>query len=286
MEDNKELIQHQTTEVALPSGIDNFLGYESFDSTQFVIPRMRIIQHMSRIIGATPGTLRLNQTNEEFKSLHVTVINAMQGRVLFKEDMQEAEPICRSDDGRKPSEAIEFPISSICVQPGLVKGRPGLVSVCAKSKWGPNRERPECAETRNLLCVGLDDMLPFWISFHGMSLKPVMGYISSLALARRPLWKYSTTISLKEIVDVKGKYFVAVFSPAQLLSEDMQAEMAGMVEMLASENIATTLEAEQEAAEAGAVDAAGGVDGVDGGVGTGSEAKVEKPAFMAGKKKE
>lgn len=287
MEEGKELIQTQSTSVALPDDLDQYTGYEGFDASQFVIPRMSVIQATSRKENVTPGTFVLNTTNESFPELHLTVIKAANGRILFDDDITNSTAFCRSDDGMVPSPSIIegaydmkkkegkdtlttvkvfLPPSKQCVTRGLVRGRPGLVPVCEMAMWGPNGERPPCDETRNLLCISNIDLMPFWLSMHGMSLKPTMAWISSLAVGRKPLWKYSTKLTLRKVVDHRGTYYVTVFTPPQLLSEDMQAEMADMVRMLAKSDIAETFEAEQAADTEAAKD----------------DVVVEKPAFMAG----
>src|SRR5574343_1498164 len=147
MEEGKELIQTQSTSVAWPDDLDQCTGYQGFDASQFVIPRMSVIQATSRKENVTPGTFVLNTTNESFPELHLAVIKAANGRVLFDDDITNSTAFCRSDDGMVPSPSIIegaydmkkkegkdtlttvkvfLPPSKQCGTRGLVRGRPGL----------------------------------------------------------------------------------------------------------------------------------------------------------------
>ena len=62
--------------------------------------------------------------------------------------------------------------------------------------WGEKNERPICNEVINLLGVGKDDQVPFFISVHGTQLKPVRAYLSALGLRKKSLFEYQATMSL------------------------------------------------------------------------------------------
>jgi len=222
----------------------DFTGFESLDPSKFIVPRIKVGQLMSR--EGTAGRFRMNLTGDEYDQLDMIVIKAEPGRVMMDKDMTKDKPECRSFDGLVPDARVENPPNDQCVMKAVIKGKAAMVPVCPCAKWGNSGERPSCDETYNLLCLFTDDYLPFWLTLHGTAIKPLMGYISAIALRRSPLWQYRTSVTLLEVLGGKGKYYVPKFSRPEPISRDREAEIAEMVMGIKDIAIRTTMDAEDE----------------------------------------
>jgi hypothetical protein len=263
--------------IALPEDLQGFTGFENLDPSKFVIPRIKVGQLMSR--EGTAGKFRMNLTGDEYDELDMLIIKAEPGRVWMDKDMTKDKPLCRSFDGLVPDPQVENPPSDRCIMKQIIKGKSVIVPVCPNAKWGDNRERPPCDETYNCLSIFSQDYLPFWLTLHGTAIKPLMGYISAIALRRAPLWQYSTTATLQEVVGAKGKYYVPRFSRPEPISKELESEIVEIVTGLRFVAIRSTFEAEDVGGEDGGMDGLqeGGEDPPDWMQGDGGEAPVDVP---------
>lgn len=231
---------------AIPSELAGFTGFEGIANEAWIIPRIKIIQPTSK--KGTAGMLAMNLTGEEFDSLSIIAVKAVQGRILWdKKNRTNDKALCRSYDFLHPDASIENPPSPVCAK--FVQGtskKQVLKTLCPKGQWN-GEERPECSETFNLLCLLAEDYLPFWITFHGTSIQPVRRYLSAIALRRCALWQYQTVLSTDEQIGDAGKYFTARFTPPKPIAKEMEAEIAGIVAGLMDADIKRTFEAEEAA---------------------------------------
>lgn len=176
------------------------LGLQNFDTADLIIPRYKICQPTSQ--QGTAGTFKNNLTGEEAETLNIVALAASKGRVLWGEDIDQ-DPLCRSSNGLVPSENVENPVSEIC---GIKENGKRFDPTCENALWGVDRERPMCNETINLLCIGKNDLVPFFISLHGTQMKPVRAFLSAVGLRRRSLYEYSATLKLKETTTARGNF--------------------------------------------------------------------------------
>ena len=243
------VVQQNAGLPGIPDELNGYTGLEGITEESWIIPRIKIVQPTSK--EGTAGLLRLNLTGDEFSELSIIVIKANQGRVLWNpDDDAEEDVLCRSYDYLKPDDSIKSPPSPICAK--FVPGRGGkqiLKQVCPMSIWGKDGERPECDSTYNLLCISVDELLPFWITLSGTSIKPVKRYLSAIALRRVPLWQYSTNLSTKEQPGKKGKYYVAEFLSPKPISPELEQDITGMVISLKDADIKRTFEEEEAQAD-------------------------------------
>lgn len=220
------------------------LGLETFDNADLIIPRYRITQPTSK--EGTPGLFRNNLTREETDKLSVVVLAAAKGRVLWSENIDE-DPICRSSNGIVPSDNIENPVSEIC---GVKENGKRFEPVCNNALWGEDHERPLCNETINLLCVGRDDRVPFFISLHGTQLKSARAYLSAVGLRRKSLYEYEAVMTLKETNNGKGRYFTIEFSELKENTDDDKETFRNLYFQFSGYPIDRTFEAEKNLKEA------------------------------------
>lgn len=240
----------------IPQELQNFTGFEGIDVSAFVIPRVKLVQPTSK--EGSPGMLRINLTGDEFASLPIIVVKAIQGRIMWHPDPEIEEVLCRSYDFLKPDSSIEKPYSPECAKRIVNLKRQEVMTVlCPRAKWNGDK-KPECSETYNLLCLQAEDFLPFWITFHGASISAVRKYLSAIALRRCKLFQWQTDLSSELKLEPK-KHYIAKFSTPKPVSRENAEQVARTIMELSltEADIRRTMEAE-EAAQEGTADGDGG----------------------------
>jgi len=155
----------------------------------------------------------------------------------------EEDPICRSSNGLFPSKDVEKPINSVC---GIKANGKRFEPVCANAIWQDNCQRPICDEVINLLCLSRDDQVPFFISLHGMQLKPVRAFLSAIGLRKKSLYEFQATLSLKEKSNGKGKFFVVQFGEIRENAAAEKELLRARFFQFANQSIDKTFEAEKK----------------------------------------
>jgi hypothetical protein len=229
----------------LPAELEDYSGYEDFDSSDLIIPRVKIIQPTSR--KGTAGKFSMNLTEEEFDEMSIVVIKAARSRVLWPPvDSDLEEPLCKSSDFLNPDASVQAPMSTVCAEYVMKGDLKVLETVCTKAKWISD-ERPDCNQVYNLLCL-TGENVPFWISMAGASIGPVKRFISAIALQRKKLWRFETKISTEERTK-PSRHFVVRFGTPRHLDEDRLPAIMELV--IALKNQSTQVFRDNEAAPVG-----------------------------------
>jgi hypothetical protein len=247
-------LQPVNENVPARADIADFTGYEDLDPSAFIIPRVKVVQPTSK--EGTPGKFYINLTGEEFDRMNVVVVKTTRGRVMWdKDDPGADKPLCRSFDFLRPDPAIENPPSDVCAR-HVVKGfKRVLEQVCPMTIWNDG-ERPPCDEVYNLLCLSMEEMIPFWLQAAGSSIRPVRNYVSAIALRRQKLYRFATILSLEERRE-PHRYFILKFSKPIKLDDEVLAEIEPFVVEIAEAGLEQTIRAEEAAnADTGANDEA------------------------------
>jgi hypothetical protein len=206
-------------EADLPVELSDYSGYEDFDSSDLIIPRVKIIQPTSR--KGTAGKFSMNLTEEEFDQMTISVIKASRSRVLWPPvDSDIEEPLCKSSDFLMPDASVQAPLSSACAEYVMRGDLKVLETVCTKAKW-INNERPACNQVYNLLCLTSENV-PFWIALSGSSIGPVKRFISAVALQRKKLWQFESVIATEERSKPSRHYVIRFGTPRQLSGERLR----------------------------------------------------------------
>jgi hypothetical protein len=249
------MTHEQAGGLALAEELTGFTGLEGLDpSTVMIIPRIKIVQPTSK--EGTEGKLRINLTGDEFDEIPLVLIKALQGRTYWDPDPKSDKVLCRSYDFMIPDSSIEKPFNDTCAVHTInLKKQRVLKTVCHEAQWtgsADSQKKPTCAETFNLLCIQAEDLLPFWITLAGVSLRPAKSYISAIALRRCPLWQWHTVLSTEKRTEPQ-KHYVAKFGiPRPLAQETLDQITRAIVELqLQSADIRKTFEAEETAGVAG-----------------------------------
>lgn len=267
-------VRPENEALALPESLMGFTGGEGLSDEDMVIPRFKIVQPTSEI--GDPGKLYCNITGEQVDALNIVVIKIEKGRIYWEAGNLEAKkPLCRSNDFMNPDPSIENPFAEHCAK--MVRnaktGREQPVQVCKYGSWDGD-EKPPCKVTYNLLCISLDDGLPFWISLSGAGIKPVKNYVSSIMLRKKPFFTFMTTFTTELRTEPK-RHYAPKFSMPRAIDEAMYADIIPTVEALRYASIQRTFEAEESMADEGgdAYEAGGAGEGE-------AAADPAMPAFM------
>jgi len=220
------------------------LGLDDFDD--FVVPRNKIVQPTSQT-GTRKGTFFNNLTGAEVDSIDFVLLAAKTGRVMWNPKDLKSDPICKSNDGIHPADIIEKPISQVC---GLKAPGVKILATCPKAGWTKNfngiDERPECNETKTLLAVNLADDCPFFLSLHGVQLKPIKSFLSGFIAKKKSPLEFKARMSLREQTNGKGIFYVIVFSNVEENSEADKEKYKAMFYQLSGYNLEKTYDAERK----------------------------------------
>jgi hypothetical protein len=271
----------------MPEELTGFTGFEGIDpGSVMIIPRIKLVQGTSK--EGTAGRFRINLTGEEFDSLPIIVIKAIQARTMWDPDPNNEEVLCRSydflvpdvKDAAHPNGSIEKPFAPVCAKKVKnARGQEKLLVLCPQGKWRKDEKgndvKPECAEVYNLLCLMDGDFLPFWMSISGASIGGLRGYLSAIALRRTPLFYWSATLT-SEIRTEPKKHHVAKFGVPYPIDKTALAQIGRIITDLDLQNADIRRTDEAEDMGGGAGDA-GGESGPD-------DEQPPTPDFMKEKK--
>lgn len=265
--------------LAIPESLQSFTGAEGLTDEDLIIPRYKIVQPTSN--DGTTGMLVCNILGNEVDSLKIVVVKIDKGRAYWEKDKFD-KPLCRSNDYMVPDPSIENPLNPVCaiMMVNKTTGRQQPVQKCKFGSWDGDA-KPPCSLTYNLLAISLEDMMPFWISLHGNSIKPVKQYSSSILLRRQPFWRFQTTFSTALRTEPK-KHYVAKFEMPKAIPDEQLREIMESVQALMRVSIQRTFEYEDAQADEAAVarEAPGEDFNPPGGTGEDND----MPAFMNAKK--
>ena len=249
------------TALACPEDLQGYTGMEGIDTETFIIPRMKVVQPTSK--KGTAGNFKMNLTGEEFPELPILAIKVEQGRVMWIEDNDK--PVCRSLDGYVPDPRIEEPPSSVCIAKKQLKsGKIFTKPMCPHAIWGKESGPPACNQVYSLLCLDLGQDLPFWLPISGASITPLRNFLSVINIRRKPLWEFSTDLSLEERTE-PHRHYVLNFAPPIPLEDATRDHVLEIVRGLKHETVQRTFDAEEEAEAEDAADAADAPNWMGGG---------------------
>jgi hypothetical protein len=177
---------------------------------------MKIIQKTSRETdGSPPGTFKDTLTGQCFRELQIVPLHFQCNpgpRVLFEPGSTfGSDPLCRSDDGIRPSANARQPQCELCKN-------------CKQASWAnyqKTKKAPPCKEKAKMLFVERTTGLPYIISFSGRSVQPtknllksimrlaVMSYSQGIRVA---LYDFTVKMKLLDVVDEKGAYYQVQFA--------------------------------------------------------------------------
>jgi hypothetical protein len=215
---------------------DDEEGLSDFDLT---IPRISINQNTTQIEGATAGKFRNSVTGEEQDTIEVVFLKRFNGRVLFPENDISGERDCWSLDGIIPdveniAKANKKPIAEKCVEQ---RGREKKFH-CPYSEW-IERNPPKCKETITLL--GLEGVVPFYMSFHGTAIKPLRSFLGTIVIKKKAaktrrevvnMRDFSVLLRVNRESNKRGTFYVPHFSQITPVEASRREELTSVFELL------------------------------------------------------
>jgi hypothetical protein len=224
-------VEEQQTSALMVPGQSIVAGVDTLDSTDFTIPRVRLLQSVSAEVQeglAKPGTLKNSLTGEEYGDrLDFVPVLVFKSRIRF--DVKELK--CRSNDA----------VTGVG-DPG------GACAECPYAEWGENREAPECAVVYNYPSIILDangqsDGMPVAVS--------LMRTSTPAAKKLNTMLKFDPKGSVYELFtekreNEKGKFYVFSVRKKRALTPQERQAVLELRQMLAGKRI----EVEQDAEDA------------------------------------
>ncbi|MGE5592367.1 MAG: hypothetical protein ACM3X3_01625 [Betaproteobacteria bacterium] len=204
-------------------------GVDALDSTDFTIPRVRLLQSVSAEVQeglAKPGTLKNSLTDEEYgEKLDFVPVLISKARLRFC----VKELRCRSNDG----------ITGVG-DPG------GSCAECSCAQWGANGEPPECAVVYNYPSIILDangqsDGMPVAVSLMRTS-TPAAKRLNTMIKFDPKGSVYELSAEKRE--NEKGKFYVFSVRKKRALTAEERQGVLELRQMLAGKRIEVDQDAE------------------------------------------
>jgi hypothetical protein len=206
-----ELTPSQGGDLVDTSMLDDYSGLETITGEDIIMPRFKIVQPTASI--GKPGNYISNLAgpdDEGEPALSVVILKIAKSRVLWGDDLEAKEPLCRSFDGLLPDPSIEtpgcrwaeveydrgkltIPTDKLCNPETLPKdpecghmihlprGPSQLRMTCPQSHWYKGN-RPPCDSVYTFLLLDSSGEipLPFWLALSGASIRSCKRLITAL----------------------------------------------------------------------------------------------------------
>lgn len=231
--EEKELTVAQ--ERALSTNVESFETGLEDDTSAPSIPRVSLVQEKTKDIGAEfKGNFYIKLTGDMFKNMIGVPLKFFNTRSLFPKSFDyDNEPLCKSDDFKKPAASIEAPKCDTCEPlPGYENSREKVYK-CAFANWTEDPENPgkklppRCSEVANYIMLDMATFLPCILSCQKLSLKQAHRLNKALKLLcqarRKPMWHFCTDIAVIEDPKNKG-IFIPSFNNIHIIGSDMDQE--------------------------------------------------------------
>lgn len=206
-----------TTEVATTADVTD--GLEDFDSSDAVMPRLKII--------GKNAVFEDNLTGEEFPEITVILLGLVKQRILWAAEVGDGDgPMCRSLEFKTGLPFVkEFPWKDSGFDAPAV-GTENVTlpcAACALKEWGtnPRNSTPWCSEqhTYPLLMLSNDAWMPAVLTLQRSGIKPSKAYTSSFQRSKTPLYTTVTKISLQAQKQGSVDYAVPKFAKLNATDE-------------------------------------------------------------------
>jgi hypothetical protein len=204
-----DLITIQPASTALATGVE---GFDGFKLTPAVL---KLVQNTTTDEGAVKGKLFDTLSKTNFESMRVVPLAIKVGRVYFPPGGDlGAEPICRSNDGIKPSEDAQIPQATNCEN--CDRGAKMWKDYKATGK------KPDCQEKFRMLFVSRETGLPYWLTIGGKSVsrvkdlqkglfRDILGGRMKTPREDRAIYDYTFVIKPVSVQGRKGTYYELSF---------------------------------------------------------------------------
>ena len=140
---------------------------EGFENVTIAPTQMSVIQNTKRDVNDKSGHFKDMVTGQHYKTVNIVLLNIQVDpgpRVLYEEGSEfGSDPICRSNDGIRPSDNAKQPQHPTCA---------GCPNASWKD-WKSGGKPPKCKENARLLFAERESGLPYYITLKGKSVGQV-----------------------------------------------------------------------------------------------------------------
>jgi len=237
------LTQYLTTKKSLLPGKSNIDNLEGISELGYTIPIMKVEYKRSpntRDDDTLKEGLFTSSLGGQKEKIRCVILRGRPSRVYWPEKFDPTEenptPICKSNDGIRPSQDIEEPKNDKCAD-------------CPYAQWGKDSEKPKCALVYNLLCLDMETGIPFIISAKRTSLKPLRAYLTKFYFSQKATYSIETIIGIRKMAN----YYLLQFSEGEELRKQ-DVEIASkyaqdLADAFRRTEVTETTEAEEENGE-------------------------------------
>lgn len=218
-----QIVKPSLAEITNPNG--SMWGFEDQDRDDLIIPRRAIVQKDNTVTGAKAGTFSSSISTETVNQIIAVAFSYKKTMLMFPKPFnKDSEPLCKSSNGRTP-DLVDFPNppSPVCIR---LKSDGHRDHVCPMSQFGADGKAPACQLYYNFLMCDIENASSFMISFHGMAIKPIKQFITSLSEKSRafrlPMHSFRFKMSIKLVSNNAGNAYVPVFEDIRPLVDPYQ----------------------------------------------------------------
>lgn len=214
---------------------DRAYGFEETDSSDIVIPRIKVINALSpeRVDGeANEGDVINSLTKERIEELHFVPIKQYYSCIRWNPD-RDGDPrmLCRSLDGRVGTDA---------------DGEVHMCKQCGRDQFDNSKTgkaaQPTCTRYLNFLGFFEENPMPVVLSFARTNYNEGRKMLSISKSMRSAIWNYSYKISSRLVSKDRNKWFIMVPTMAGKTSEDTRRLAFELFNTIQVTNIQTDYE--------------------------------------------
>jgi hypothetical protein len=213
MTDSTPAVADDAALPAVPEDLET--GLEDFESSDFVMPRLKIVMD--------EAVFKDSLTGETFNSFECVILGLVKGRILWDQDVDEGDtPLCKSFNFREGHPKVnEFPWSASGFdKPAEDSGVVLPCEACNLKEWGTNpaSDAPWCSEQHTFPVMMVqpgeegEQLMPALLTVQRSAIKNSKRYMSAFARTKTPLYTTYTKIELSPQKRGAVRYAVPEFT--------------------------------------------------------------------------
>ena len=250
--------------VASTKGIQDIEGFENVEPEDLIIPRLMLVQPVSRLgDDAVAGQFWNNLTEECQPEINAVILRLVKTRVHWDPTDLSAGPVCASNDNRVPREPLTaYLINGVPHAEYMLQERynseflgrlrtdwptmaewaeqfeQSLIFSCDVCPFGDIAWQmgapPPCSLTYCFLGVDRGDGdFPFLVSLRRTSAKSARRYITTLGFRHKAFYVQPTRITSEKVADERGVWYVAKMTPGPAFEGEELAKYMSLYRALA-----------------------------------------------------
>lgn len=214
------------TNLPAPISDDLMVGFEDFDNSDIVMPRLKL-DH-------TEGVMVDTLSGETFTEAELVFLGNIKGRILWPAEVSEDKtgPLCQSLNFTQGlPDRDKFPWKASGFKPAEYPADAPLpCDGCQLKEWEthPQGGKPWCSElfTLALMLPAGDGWTPALLTLQRSAIKATRAYMTAFMRQKTPLFVTTTKLSLQQLRRGSVKYVVPQFAKGSPTDPELHAEFA------------------------------------------------------------